>query len=49
MDRNYHKRKEKDLVKSFFATKNNKKQLKIHRMQPRKMLQKKYNKTVRLK
>ena len=48
MDRNYHKRKKKNLNGSFLQPKPFIIQLKIPSMQPEKMIQKKYNKTVRL-
>lgn len=48
MDRNYYKRKKKDLNGSFLQPKPFIIQLKIPSMQPEKMIQKKYNKTVRL-
>lgn len=48
MDRNYHKRKKKNLNGSFLQPKPSIIQLKIPSMQPEKMIQKKYNKTVRL-
>lgn len=48
MDRDYYKRKKKDLNSSFLQPKPFIKQPKIPSMQPEKMIQKKYNKTVRL-